>query len=510
MNPLAPVRESRFLTLFTQIRSRFFSHDSRPGSGSIAALPLSLMHQQSSPVAKVEPPVLATSAPSPAPAPPARNKKRRSRRRLWWLLALLLVGGFIALQVVRSKQVKPIQVTIEKAKKKTIIQLVSATGKIQPEVEVKISPEVAGEIIELPVKDGQTVKKGDLLIRIRPDNYQAQVAQQEAAINSAKAMSAQNHAQMLKAQQDLRRYTDLYQRKVINDSDMMSYQTSAQVAEMTHKASLSEIARAESALSQSRDLLAKTTIYSPMDGIISLLSVKLGERVVATGQFQGTEVMRVADLGSMEARVNVNENDVVNVKLNDQSNIAIDAYPGRTFRGTVYQIANTAVTTGANTQEEVTNFEVRVRIAAEGASLRPGMSATADIETATVNDVIAVPIQAVTVRTPGDKLSPEEREKQKAKAAAAEGSTEDNTVELNKGKSLAGEKLTRAKQRRVVFVNDGGVARQREVETGIADNSDIEIKAGVRPGEEIISGSYRAISRLLKDGAKIVLEKAGA
>ncbi len=494
--------------MFRPAGHRLFSNVSVPSAVSTVAAPLFLMHQQSTPVGKVEPPTTERAQAAPGAPAPVR-KKRTGRRRLWWLLAFLLVCGLGAFQYVRSRQAKPIQVTIEKAKLKTIIQLVSATGKIQPEVEVKISPEVAGEIIELPVKDGQTVKKGDLLIRIRPDNYQAQVAQQEAAINSAKAMSAQGYAQLLKAQQDLKRYTDLYQRKVINDSDMITYQTNAQVAEMTFKASQSEIARAESALSQSRDLLAKTTIYSPMDGIISLLSVKLGERVVATGQFQGTEVMRVADLGSMEARVNVNENDVVNVKLNDEAGIAIDAYPGRTFRGKVYQIANTAVTTGANTQEEVTNFEVRIRILAEGAQLRPGMSATADVETATVEGVVAVPIQSVTVRMPGDKLSPEEREKQKVKAAAAEGSTDDNSVELNKGRQLASDKSARARQRRVVFVKDGSVVRQREVETGIADNTDIEIKAGVRPGDEVVSGSYRAISRLLKDGARVVLEKAG-
>ncbi|MBV9657464.1 MAG: efflux RND transporter periplasmic adaptor subunit [Verrucomicrobia bacterium] len=468
------------------------------------------MHQQTSPVGRHETPSDSIASPSSSRTPvPATPRKKRRSRRWWWLLVLLLLVALGGGSYLKSKQEKPIVVTVQKAARKTIIQLVSATGKVQPEVEVKISPEVAGEIIELPVIDGQTVKKGDLLIRIRPDNYQAQVAQQEAAINSAKAMSAQNYAQLLKAQQDLKRYSELYQRHVINDSDLLSYQTVAQVAEATYKASLSEISRAESLLNQSRDLLAKTTIYAPMDGIISLLSVKLGERVVATGQFQGTEVMRVADLGSMEARVNVNENDVVNVKFNDQANISIDAYPGRTFRGTVYQIANTAVTTGANTQEEVTNFEVRIRIQAEGARLRPGMSTTADIETATVQNVVAVPIQAVTVRTPGDKLSPEEREKQKAKSAAAAGETEDNSAELNKTKQAAGDKLVRAKQRRVIFVKDAGIVHQREVETGIADNTDIEVKSGVKPGDEVVSGSYRAISRLLKEGAKIVLEQAG-
>ncbi len=464
-----------------------------------------------------------------------RKPKRKSRKLLYWVIGLLLLGGLIARQVQKSHQVKPVVVTIEPAARRTIIQLVSATGKIQPETEVKISPEVAGEIIELPVIDGQIVKKGDLLIRIKPDTYKAQVAQQEAAIAAAKAASLQSYAQLLKAKEDLKRYTDLYSRKVINDSDMTNYKTLEQVAEATYNASKAQVDQANSLLSQGKDLLDKTTIYSPIDGIISLLSVKLGERVVATGQFAGTEVMRVADLAKMEARVNVNENDVVNVKNNDEANIAIDAYPKRLFRGTVYQIANTAVTTGANTQEEVTNFEVRIRIRAEEAKLRPGMSATADVETATVANAVAVPIQSVTVRNTADALSPEERDKKKAQSQASEQAADKNSVELEKGKSSADrDKAQQKKLQQVVFVKGkagrgrvAGTARawpfslslfadasedtvqMRAVEVGLADNSYLEIKSGVQPGEEIVSGSYRAISRLLKDGAKVMLEKTG-
>ena len=443
----------------------------------------------------------------PITAPPKRAK-RRSRRGLYITLILLGLVVWVGYQYQKSKQAKPVAVTVEAATRKTITQLVSATGKVQPETEVKISPEVAGEIIELPVVDGQRVKKGDLLIRIKPDNYKAQVAQQEAAITSAKALSVQNHAQMVKAQEDLKRYTDLYNRKVINDSDMATYKTAAEVTGAVFNASIAQIAQAESLLSQSRDLLEKTSIYSPIDGIISVLSVKLGERVVATGQFAGTEVMRVADLATMEARVNVNENDVVNVKVNDEAAIAIDAYPGRTFRGTVYQIANTAVTNSANTQEEVTNFEVRIRIKTEGAYLRPGMSATADVETATVRDAIAVPIQAVTTRNPNDKDSPEERDKAKAKAQQASQTADNNSVELDKTKAATSkDKAALAKVQRVVFVKaKDNTVQMRVVQTGIADNSSLEIKEGVKPGDEIVSGPYRAVSRLLKDGAKIILE----
>lgn len=446
---------------------------------------------------------METPASRQLPVPP------RPRRRGWLVACALLLLGGAAAAYVQSRQEKPITVTVETAVRRDLVQLVSATGKVQPEVEVKISPEVAGEIIELPVADGQTVKKGDLLLKIKPDNYQAQVAQQEASISSAKSMSLQNKSQMLKAQQDLKRAKDLFAQKITSDTDLLAAQTTADVAKATYEASLFDIQRAESQLSQGRDLLQKTTIYSPIDGIISLLNSKLGERVVATGQFAGTEVMRVADLGHMEVRVNVNENDVVNVKIGDPAGIAIDAYPGRPFRGTVYQIANTAVTTGANTQEEVTNFEVRIRVPAEDANLRPGMSATADVETKTVRGVIAVPIQAVTVRNLSDKLSPDEREKFKAKGAAAESAGDRNSVELEKGKMLTDrEKAERNRLQKVVFIKQGDTVRMRPVETGIADNSSLEIKKGVNPGEEIVSGSYRAISRLLKEGSKVMLETA--
>ncbi len=452
------------------------------------------------------------SAGSPATvqaATPARKPKRKSRRRWYLVGGTLALLGLVGYLVARSKREQPTTVTVETVTRRNITQLVSATGKIQPETEVKISPEVAGEIIELPVIDGQIVKKGDLLIRIKPDNYKAQVAQQTAAISAAKAMSLQNHAQLTRAQEDLKRYTDLYNRKVINDSDMTLYRTNAEVAQATFNASLAQIEQAESLLSQSRDLLEKTSIYSPIDGIISVLSVKQGERVVATGQFAGTEVMRVADLATMEARVNVNENDVVSVKLNDEANISIDAFPGRHFRGTVYQIANTAVTTNANTQEEVTNFEVRIRIRTEGAQLRPGMSTTADVETATVSNVVAVPIQAVTKRSLADNLSPEERDKKKTQAQAAEQAANDNSVELEKGKTLTDrEKAEHNKLQSVVFVKKQSTVQMLPVETGIADNSYLEVKKGIQPGEEIVSGPYRAISRLLKNGSKIVLDKA--
>src|SRR5947209_4977983 len=291
---------------------------------------------------------------------PRKNRFRRKRYIIFGAIGLLLL--WIVVASIMGKREKPIPVTTEKAVRKTIVQTVSATGKIQPEVEVKISPEVAGEIIELPVEDGKVVKKGDLLLKIKPDSYKALVEQQQAAISAARAMNLQAKATLAKTEQDLKRSQDLFAKKMISESEYNAAQAARDVASSTYESTLHEIERAEAGSSQARDQLSKTTIYSPIDGTVTILNSKLGERVVATNQFAGTEVMRVADLGHMEARVDVNENDVVNVKVGDKASVKVDAYGDRKFKGTVYQIANTGTTTGAGTQEEVTNFQVKLRI----------------------------------------------------------------------------------------------------------------------------------------------------
>src|ERR1700745_1913585 len=333
---------------------------------------------------------------------------------------------------MRRKRKKPIPLTTEKAIRKTIVQTVSATGKVQPETEVKISPEVAGEIIELPVQDGKRVKQGDLLVRIKPDSYKALVEQQEAAISSAKATNLQQKATMSKTEHDFKRAEDLFSKKLISEQEYNAAEAAYDVAKNTFESSLHEIERAEAGSSQARDQLSKTTIYSPIDGTVTVLNSKQGERLVATGQFAGTEVMRVADLSHMEARVDVNENDVVNVKVGHTAEVKIDAYPDRKFHGTVYQIANTGKTTGAGTQEEVTNFEVKIRIDEHDVVLKPGLRAAADIETNSAKDVIAVPMQAVTIRTGDSNLSPEEIEKKKLKIEQRDKA--DNSAELSNEK----------------------------------------------------------------------------
>ena len=442
---------------------------------------------------------------TPPLAQDAKRRRLRRKRNIIFGAAgavlLLIIGLFVA-----SKREKPIPVTTEKAVRRTILQTVSATGKIQPETEVKISPEVAGEIIELPVQDGMQVKKGDLLVKIKPDSYKALLEQQEAAISAARATNLQQKATMVKSEHDFKRAEDLFGKKLISEQEYNAAEAADDVAKNTYESSLHEIERAQASSSQARDQLSKTTIYSPMDGTVTVLNSKLGERLVATNQFAGTEVMRVADLSHMQAVVDVNENDVVNVKLGDKASVKIDAYAGRKFKGVVQQIANTGKTTGAGTQEEVTNFEVKIRIDDHDVVLRPGLSCTADVETNMVKDAVAVPMQSVTIRTGDTNLSPEEIEKQKQKIAARDKG--DNNAEFsNERLEKQAQKEEREKLAKVVFVKNGNKAHLVKVVTGIADDSYMEIKSGIQPGDEVISGSYSAISRKLKDGAKVKIDK---
>ena len=442
---------------------------------------------------------------TPPLAQDAKRRRLRRKRNIIFGAAgavlLLIIGLFVA-----SKREKPIPVMTEKAIRRTILQTVSATGKIQPETEVKISPEVAGEIIELPVQDGMQVKKGDLLVKIKPDSYKALLEQQEAAISAAKATNLQQKATMMKSEHDFKRAEDLFGKKLISEQEYNAAEAADDVAKNTYESSLHEIERAQASSSQARDQLSKTTIYSPMDGTVTVLNSKLGERLVATNQFAGTEVMRVADLSHMQAVVDVNENDVVNVKLGDKASVKIDAYAGRKFKGVVQQIANTGKTTGAGTQEEVTNFEVKIRIDDHDVVLRPGLSCTADVETNMVKDAVAVPMQSVTIRTGDTNLSPEEIEKQKQKIAARDKG--DNNAEFsNERLEKQAQKEEREKLAKVVFVKNGNKAHLVKVVTGIANDSYMEIKSGIQPGDEVISGSYSAISRKLKDGAKVKIDK---
>jgi HlyD family secretion protein len=435
---------------------------------------------------------------------------QRSKKRLFLLIGLavvvlLVLGGMVA----SRKREKPIPVTTDKAFRKAVTQLVTATGKIQPEVEVKIAPEVSGEIVEIPVKEGQAVRKGQLLLRIKPDSYQAQVESQQAALNGARAASVRNKAELSKAEQDYKRARQLFEEKLLPESERNTAQTNYEIAKAALDSSLFEIQRAEGALRQINDALSKTVIYSPADGSVSSLTSRVGERVVGTVQFAGTEVMRIANLQNMEARVNVNENDIINVHVGDTARISVDAYPDRKIHGEVREIAATALTRNAGSQEEVTNFEVKISIPDHSVQLRPGMSATADVETATVPNAVVVPIQSVTVRSTDSELSPEERERQTAQQQARDKDADNRADVTNEMQEKQKARELRDKLQRVVFVKNGGKVRMQKVETGIADSTFIEIKTGVKPGDEVVSGSYTVVSRRLKDGAKVEIEKPG-
>src|SRR5437016_2191273 len=422
---------------------------------------------------------------APETAPKVERKRRSTRKRQIIIGAVGFLVLWLIVSILLSKREKPIPVTTEKAVRKTILQTVSATGKVQPELEVKISTEVTGEITELQVTDGMAIKKGDLLVKIKPDSYKALLEQQEAAISSAKATNLQQKATMLKTEQDIKRAEDMYAKKTISVQEYNAAQAATDVAKNTYESSLHEIERAQAASSQARDQLSKTTIYSPLNGTVTLLNSKLGERVVATNQFAGTEVMRVADLSRMQAVIDVNENDVPNVKIGDKANVKIDAYGDRKFKGTVAQIGNTGKTTGTGTQEEVTNFEVKINLEREDVLLRPGLSCTADIETNMVKDAVAVPMQAVTIRTGDSNLSPEEIEKKRLKTAARD-KGDNNADYVNERQEKALQKEEREKLSKVVFLKKGGKVQLVKVTTGISDDTFMEIKSGVQPGDEVI------------------------
>jgi len=399
------------------------------------------------------------------------------------------------------------KVISEKTALRTIIETVSASGKIQPELEVKISPDVSGEIVELAVKEGQEVKKGDLLCKIKPDLYEAAVNRSMSAVNSSKANLANAKARLMQIEATFENIKSVYERnqKLFDqgalsqqeyDASKAQYQgalADIKAAQENVKASEYNINSAEASLKESNDNLHRTAIYSPVNGIVSKLNIELGERVVGTSQMAGTEIMRIANLNDMEVNVEVNENDIVRVSLNDTAEIEVDAYLDRKFKGIVTEIANSANTVGTNT-DQVTNFSVKVRILSESYSnlikdkpktyspFRPGMSTTVEIRTNVVNNALSVPITSVTIR--------ENKENKKAETAQQKNEKE--------------EKNNMHIQEYVFVLKDNRVALTK-VKTGIQDNSYIQILSGLEKDETIVSGPYSAVSKDLSDSMQVKL-----
>ena len=421
----------------------------------------------------------------------AGSSKKRSLRWLWiTLLVLLLAGGVGGALSYQKFAIKPLTVQTEKVGRRNLTEIVTATGKVQPVVQVKISPEVSGEIIELPVKEGQFVRKGDLLVKIRPDLYMASRNSAEANFKSSVAGLNTSKAQAEKAEAEFKRNIELFERKLVSESVYDEFRTGANVAKAQVTASEHQVEMARQSLKKAEEDLLRCTIYSPVDGTISKLISEKGERVVGTGMMAGTEIMTVADLNEMEARVEVGEVDVVLVQLGQRARLEVDSFRDRKFAGVVTQIANSAKTTGLNTQQEATKFEVRIRITDKDRFL-PGMSVTSEIETRYRTNVLTVPIQSVTTRLPkGAKKD----EKKPMMAKQEDKDLEQEFADLTKKKDKSGPKPID-----VVFTVEGGKAKMIPVKRGISDEAYYEIIEGVTEGLEIVTGNYKAIARELED-----------
>jgi HlyD family secretion protein len=408
----------------------------------------------------------------------AKNgKKSRKKLIIFSVIGLFVVALGVVL-FLGSRKEPVITVQVEKVQSRTITQVVTATGKIQPEVLVKITPEVSGEIVSLPVKEGQKVKKGDILMKIKPDIYIAQRDQFAAGLLQAKAS-------LSKSEPEFRRMQTLFKKGLASESEF-------DIARASYEANKAAYAQATASLNQANESLRKTTVLAPMNGTVSQLNSELGERVLGTVQFQGTDVMTIADLSRMESRVDVSENDVVLLSIGDTARIEVDAFPDRKVTAVVYEIANTATSKGLGTQEEVTNFQVKMRIVNADLQLRPGMSMTAGIETETRHNVLTVPIQSVTTRMPKVEMKPGEGDGQSGTVMTA------NTTVKKKEENKAKE---------IVFVVEGGVVKAMPVKRGISDDAYMEITEGLKDSMQVVSGTYKAINRELEDGAKVRVEE---
>jgi HlyD family secretion protein len=420
-----------------------------------------------------------------------------SKSRVYWFIGILL--GIVILLVVLKKSgflgesELITEVETLKANEITIIETVSATGKIQPEIEVKISSEVSGEIIALPVKEGQTVKKGQLLVRINPDLYTSGYNRTVSNLSVSKSGLNQADASFKEAKANYERNKTLFEKGIISKSEWDKAIASFEVAKANKESSYYNVQSANATVKEAKDNLGRTTIYAPADGTISMLNVELGERVLGTQQMTGTEILRVANLDNMEVEVDVNENDIVKINVGDSANVEVDAYLKKEFKGIVTSISNSA--SSATTADQVTNFKVKVRILKESymdllegkpatfSPFRPGMTATVDIITQRKEKVVGVPISAVVIKSDT--------------TAVKSYLVEDENEKKVKSKS--------DKKYECVFVKVGDKAKIKIVKTGIQDDSNIEIISGLNKGDVIITGPYVTVSKNLNSGDKVKL-----
>lgn len=442
-----------------------------------------------------------------------------NNRRTIIILAVAAVI-LVIVAVVGKKQgwvgsAPAIKVTTEKVEKRNITETVSASGKVQPEVAVNISPDVAGEIMALPVKEGDRVKVGQLLVRIDPDIQRSNVERLQASLNTSKANLAnsqsrltQAEARLINSKAQFERTQKLFNDKVVAQQEMDAARSEYDVATSEVEASRQAmeanrytVKSAEAALREAEKQLTRTEIYSPVEGTVSKLNFRKGERVVGTSQMAGSDIMTISNLNEMEVLVEVNENDIIRVGLGDSCDIEVDAYLGEVFKGIVTSIANSAKSDAMGT-DQVTNFEVRIRLLRDSYAhlksekqpglqpFRPGMSATVDIKTRTVKDALSVPVQAVTTRSASELEVKEEEKKMVRRRGQDPNQLADPAAEVTVAKDAI----------EVVFVHTDGKAAMRQVKTGIQNSQYIELLEGLEPGEEVVTAPYRAISKKLTNG----------
>ena len=447
------------------------------------------------------------------------GKPKKRRKIIVFSVIGLVVAGLTTTALLRKRE-PVITIQTEKVTRRDLVEKVVANGKVQPVLQVKISPEVSGEIIDLPIKEGQAVNKGDLLVKIKPDFYIAQVHQCEAGYESALAGKAQAAANLEKAEADFKRNKDLFEHKLISESDFVGFKAAYDGALAQVESSVHQVESAKATVASAQDSLDKTTIVSPLKGTISKLNSRLGERVLGTVQNVGTEIMTISDLNEMEARVDLGEDDVVLIKPGQKAQLEVDAFKDRKFKGLVTEIANSSKDSGTLTSssgnQEATKFEVRIRIQ-EKEDFRPGMSVTAEIETRYRTNVLTVPIASVTSRLPKNKEKDKKEVKmaalddgraQKTKANTTNSSSPSTAGTTNSSLTVTNDATAKKpkeapKPIEVVFAVNGDRAKMVPVKIGISDDSYWEITDGLQEGEEIVSGGFRAISRDLEDGKKV-------
>lgn len=433
------------------------------------------------------------------------NPRKRRKLIIFAILGIVLLS--LTLAAVFRKREVIISVQTEKVARHSLTELVLANGRIQPVVQVVISPEVAGEIIQLPVKEGSDIKKGDLLVQIKPDNYVASRNSAEAMYKSAVASKTLAKAELDRAEAEFHRNEKLSAKSLVSDSVMLDFKTAYEVAKVRYENALHSADQAKFALDKAEDDLSKTTILSPMDGRVIRLQSQLGERVLGTSFNKGTEIMTIADVSEMEARVDIGEMDVVLIQVGQKARLEVDAFRDRKFSGVVTEIANSSKGLGnslggggggfGNTTQEATKFEVRIRVT-EKEPFRPGMSVSCEIETRYRTNVIAIPIACVTTRMPSMTNGAAAKSGSSTNQVLAQNSTPTNSTAKSDRKAKDAMKPLE-----VVFVVDGDKVKQVPVKIGISDESFWEITDGLKEGEEIVSGGFRAIGRDLEDGKKI-------